>query len=477
MSEFIRTVEQTITDYGMFEPQDSVLVGVSGGPDSVALLQVLMALAPKFDLRLGIAHLNHGLRRHESDSDAQFVAALAAQFDLPFYTQKVDASQFQSDSKLSLEEAARRLRYTFYGETASRHGFDKIALGHHGDDNAELILMNLFRGSGPLGLAGIPPKRNEKIVRPLMRLKRSDIIEFLEANGLRYVSDTSNLDPKYLRNRIRHHLIPLLQTSYNPKIIETLNRLASIVSLEEKWMDEIIQPIFTAAVLFEQEDTLGISVPKLSAIHPAALRRILRKAIAKIKGNLRRITYVHIDSVMRLLEKEPGKGSLDLPDRIRIRRRESMLFISKETRALRDPNLKARPDEPLAFEYRISRPDTVLLQEINAQITFSEIKAAELPDFRQAGHQTAFFDMKRLSFPLIIRNFRPGDRFTPLGMRGTQKVKTFFINQKVPKDQRSKCPILLSQGKIIWVAGYRIDESVKVTPATEKVLRVELLLA
>ena len=477
MSKLLRIVEQTITDYEMFEPKDSVLVGVSGGPDSVALLQALITLTPKFDLRLGVAHLNHSLRLQESDNDARFVASLADKFDLPFYIQKVDVRKFQIDNKLSPEEAARRLRYNFYWETASKNGFNKIALGHHCDDNAELILMNLFRGSGPLGIAGIPPKRDEQIVRPLIRLKRSDIIEFLESKELKYVSDRSNLDPKYLRNRIRHHLIPLLQTSYNPKIIETLNRLASIISLEEKWLDDIIQPVFNTAVLTEQENNLGLSVPKLDGIHPAALRRVMRKAIQKIKGNLRRITYVHIDSATRLLEKEPGNWSLDLPDRVRIRRRESVLFISKETKALRDLKLKSGPDEPLAFEYHITQPETIFVKEINAKIKFSEIRAAALPDFRRAGHQTGFFDMNRLSFPLVIRSFRPGDRFTPLGMRGTQKVKKFFINQKVPKDQRSKCPILLSQGKIIWVAGYRIDESVKVMPSTDKVLRVELLLA
>jgi len=477
MSKFIRTVEQTITDYKMFEPKDSVLVGVSGGPDSVALLQALITLTPKFDFRLGVAHLNHSLRLQESENDARFVASLAGKFDLPFYIQKVDVRKFQIDNKLSLAEAARQLRYNFYWETASKNDFNKIALGHHCDDNAELILMNLLRGSGPLGIAGIPPKRDDMIVRPLIRLKRSDIIEFLESKAIKYVSDRSNLDPKYLRNRIRHHLIPLLQTSYNPKIIETLNRLASILSLEEKWVDDIIQPIFNTAVLTEQENKLGLSVLKLDGVHPAALRRVLRQAIQKIKGNLRRITYVHIDSATRLLEKDPGNWSLDLPGRVRIRRQEGVLFISKEAQALRDLKLEPSPDEPIAFEYHITQSETIFVKEINAKIQFSEMRAAALPDFSRAGHQTGFFDMNKLSFPLVIRNFRPGDRFTPLGMHGTQKVKKFFINQKVPKDQRSKCPILLSQGKIIWIAGYRIAESVKVMPSTDKVLRVELLLA
>jgi len=476
-NKLLQTVEQTIAAYGMFEPKDSVLVGVSGGPDSVALLHALITLAPKLALQLAVAHLNHGLRFQDSDNDQKFVAAMANELDLPIYTQKVDVRKFQKKNKLSREQAARRLRYNFYMETASKNRFDKIATGHHYDDNAELILMNLLRGSGPLGISGIPPKRDEKIVRPLIRLKRNDIIEFLNSKGIRYVSDRSNLDPKYLRNRIRHHLIPLLETAYNPKVIETLNRLASITRLEEEWIDDVIQPVFSSAVSARQEKKLVLSVSELERIHPAALRRVIRKAIETVKGDLKHITYVHIDSIVRLLEKEPANWSLDLPDRVRVRRREGSIFISKEKKALRDLNPKSSPDETPVFEYRITKPGSVFITEINAKMKFSEIRVEKLPDFSRTGHGPGFFDMDRISFPLTIRNFRPGDRFTPLGMTGTQKLKKVFINQKVPENQRAKCPILLSRGKIIWVAGYRIGESVKVRPSTVNVLKVELLLA
>lgn len=476
-NKLLRIVEQTVTAYGMFEPHDAVLVGVSGGPDSVALLHALVTLASRFSLKLGVAHLNHSLRLQDSDDDAKFVESLAGEYDLPFYLHKADVRKYQLENRLSLEEAARRIRYAFFMDVAASNRFDKIALGHHCDDNAELVLMNLFRGSGPLGIAGIPPVRNGKIVRPFIKLRRTDIIEYLKVKKLKYVFDRSNLDQRHLRNRVRHHLIPLLETSYNPKIIATLNRLASIISSEEEWMDAAVKPLFHAAVLNATKNTISLAVSGLDGLPIAALRRIIRQAIAKIKGDLRRITFAHIDAVVRLLENRRAYGNLDLPDQVRVRRRKDLLLISKEKKALRDLYLKSAVDETPAYEYMLEKPGTVFITEIDAQLKLSEIRSGDRPDFSRTGQQAGFFDMDRLSFPLIIRNFRPGDRFKPLGMTGTQKLKDFFVNQKVPRSQRAQCPILICREKIIWVVGHRIDESVKVIPSTGTILKGELILA
>jgi len=476
-NKLLRTAEKTVSTYGMLKPKDSVLVGVSGGPDSIALLHVLLTLASRFSLRLGVAHLNHSLRQKDSDKDAEFVASLAGKFDLPCYVHKENVRKYQIENKLSLEEAARRVRYTFFNSVSETNRFNKIALGHHCDDNAELILMNLFRGSGPQGISGIPPVRDGKIIRPLINLKRSEIIDYLEAKGLKYVSDTSNWETKYLRNRIRLHLIPLLKESYNPKIIETLNRLAAIIGSEEEWIEDIIHPLFEKTALSMQDDIVSFSVPRLKEINIAAQRRIIRKAIARIKGNLRRITFSHIDSVINLLESRPAYKNLDFPDRIRIQRNRETLIFSKEKKALRDLNVKSGQAEKIAFEYKIAKPEPIFIKEIGAHMKFSEMDIENLFDFRRTGQHAGFFDKDALSFPLVLRNFQPGDRFKPLGMAGTQKVKKFFINKKVPKTERTRCPILLSQGKIVWVIGHRIDESVKVTPSTRNVLKMELFLA
>ena len=476
-NKLLRTVEQTVTTYGMLKPGDSVLVGVSGGPDSVALFHLLLTLVSRFSLRLGVAHLNHCLRQNDSDKDAEFVASLAGGFDIPCYIHKANVRKYQIENKLSLEEAARRVRHTFLNKVAEKNRFNKIALGHHFDDNAELVLMNLFRGSGPLGISGIPPVRDGKIIRPLIQSNRSEIIAFLDQNGLKYISDASNRDTRFLRNRIRHDLIPLLKTSYNPKISQSLNRLASIIRSEEEWIEDVIHPLFEKAAINIQDGRIALSVSILNQIHVAAQRRIIRKAISKIKGNLKRIGLTHIDSAIDLVESGPVYGNIDLPDRIRIQRKGDVLVFSREKNRLRNADVTSGRAEMFAFEYRIEKPESIFIKEINAHIKFTEMGIENLTDLCRTGQNTGFFDRDALSFPLVLRNFRHGDRFMPLGMTGTQKIKKFFIDKKIPRKERMKCPILLCRGKIIWVTGYRIDESVKVKPTTKNVLKVELSLA
>lgn len=461
----------------MLKPKDSVVIGVSGGPDSVALLHILLAFTPRWSLRLGIAHLNHSLRKMDSDRDARFVESLAHQFGLPCYIQKKNICDYQTKNRLSLEEAARSVRYKFLNTIAQTHGFDRIALGHHSGDNAELVLMNLFRGSGTRGLSGIPPVRDYKIIRPLIQVSRFELIDFLTQNNLKYVSDASNTDTRYLRNRVRHHLIPLLKRDYNPKISGTLNRLASIIRSEEEWLEDVVAPFFESAVLHVTKDQISLSIPMVNRYHPALQRRIIRMAIEKIKGNLRRIRFVNIVSAMGLLGNGPAFANIDLPDGIRIQKNRNTLNIFREKNALWDPRLKPDPSGTLTFEYKIERLDSVFIKEIEAHIRFTEMGVENIPDDRCAGQFTIFFDKDTLRFPMILRNFRPGDAFKPLGAGGTQKLKKYFIDKKVPRNERVRCPILLSGGKIIWVAGHRMDESVKVRPSTRNVLKVELLLA
>ena len=477
MSKFLQTVEETIITYGMLKPKDSVVIGVSGGPDSVALLYSLFLIAPRYSLKLGVAHLNHCLRQNDSDKDAQFVEVLAKKHDLPCYTHKEDVRKYRIENKLSLEEAGRRVRYSFLNNVADTMQYNKIAVGHHSDDNAELILMNLFRGSGKQGLSGIPPVRDRKIIRPLIKLSRSEIMEFIVQNKLEYISDASNTDTKYFRNRVRNDLIPLLKTAYNPKISETLNRLSSIIRSEEEWIDDVVHPFFEKAVLDVQENYIILSVTMLNQYHPALQRRIIRMTIEEIKGDLRRIRFVNINSVIGLLSKSSAYGKADLPDRIRVQRDQDALYVFKEKRKLRDISKKFNQSETFTFEYQVEKPDSVSIREIGATIKFTEMPMEKVSDYRYTGQHISFFDKKSVSFPMVVRNFRPGDTFRPLGAGGTQKLKKFFIDKKVPRSERIRCPLLLSRGKIIWVVGHRIDESVKLMPSTKNVLKVELLLA
>ena len=481
-NRFLETVEKTIRRYRMFHNGDFVLVGVSGGPDSVALLHVLMTLAPKWSIRLAVAHLNHGLRGEESKRDADFTAALADTHGLPFHSTKMDANEFRKHNRLSLEDAGRRLRYDFYEEVAETHGYQKIALGHNADDSAENVLMFLLRGSGPLGVSGIAPVRDDKFVRPLIETTRAEIMAFLTGNGFKYVSDSTNRDMRYLRNKIRHKLIPHLKATYNPRIIETLNRMSKILQEEEAWFDETIQPIIKDAVLASGKNRVSLSIPKLNNHHTAVQRRLLRHAIENVKGDLRKITYAHIEKMIALCSSGPKSGRLDFPDQIRIDRDDAVLSVSKHTIPLRQLNSSKRSGAAHIFTYEIPepekrRPQVLWIDELGGHLKLTEISTKKLPSDWNAGQNVAFFDMNKIHFPLTIRNIEPGDRFSPLGMKGTQKIKDFFINNKVPIAERIKCAVMVSEGKIVWVMGYRIDDSVKVTPLAQKLLKAEVLLA
>lgn len=476
-----RSVEAAITEFDMLQAKDSVLVGVSGGPDSVALVHILRELSPALSLRLGIAHLNHGLRGQDADNDADFVSSLADKLDLPFHIKKEDIRAYANKEKLSLEEAARHVRYAFFDEIAFKHRYNKIALGHQADDNAESILMFIIKGTGPAGMAGIAPVREGRIIRPLIRLTRRQIMRYLDAKRLPHVTDSSNLDPNFLRNRIRNHLIPVLQSAYNPGIIQTLNRFGEIFRSEQEWLRNLLGPVFESVVMHAEKDSARLSLKGLRGLHEAARRRVIRKAIAAVKGDLRRISFAHVASATRLVRADCEGRSLDFPDRIRIQKIGDALVITKEETALRRIDPRACRPQPGALRYHIGEPgdapETLHIEKAGLRLRLTVMAAENLPELHKTGQRVAFFDMNKLQFPLVLRNFQPGDRFTPLGVRGSQKVKKFFIDHKVPADQRHRCSILLSGDTIAWVVGHRIGEQFRIEPATRRILRVELQLA
>ena len=475
--KILHTVRHTITEHRMYTRGDAVIVAVSGGPDSVALAHVMLTLAAEYSLRPAIAHLNHGLRGADSERDAEFVISLARQLDMPIYTEKKDVLAFQRSRRLSLEEAGRRLRYDFFEAVSSKYGFNKIALGHHSDDNAELVLINLLRGSGPLGLSGIAPVREGKIVRPLIRLRRADIIKYLAEKKLPFVTDASNTDPAFIRNKIRHHLIPELQTAYNPRIIETINRLGEIMRAENQWFDDALEPVLKQCVSFRTDQKISLALHDFNQLPKAVKRRVIRKAIRGVKNDLRRITLLHVDAILSLIEKDRVSGRLNLPDGILVTRNTAEVTIEKKSNVGKQKDCSKLQTFSTDYRYPISAAGTVRIKEADVSINLCEIDAQDLPDIKETEANVAFFDLDRLLFPLLVRNLRPGDRFSPLGVDGTQKVKKYFINHKIPTAQRRICPLLLSSGNIIWIAGHRIDNAVKVSPQTRRVLKAELLLA
>ncbi len=472
--DFVNTVRRTIAAHRMFSAGERVLAAVSGGADSVALLQVLRLLAPELDLHLAAAHLNHGLRP-EAGRDADFVRRLAADLGIVCYIGSRDVQALHRQESLSLEEAGRRARYAFLEDVARRYGFTRIALGHQMDDNAELVLMVLLRGSGPLGLSGIPPVREGRFVRPLIRVTRPEIRAFLDALGCDFVTDDSNLDSRFVRNRIRHRLLPLLKTAFNPRVVEALNRTLQILADEDDWARRRAAALFKKVAVDTGDDGVILAAEPLRCLHVAARRRVVRMAIAKVRGHLRRIDFAHVRKVLEFIEHSPAGARLHLPAGLTVEQRgETLVFTWCASGGGRPrQEMGGVPD----FSYRLEGFGRLRIPETGAMLCFSPLAVEEVPAGYGTGQCVAFFDMDRVKFPLTIRNIRAGDRFVPLGMHGSKKVARYFIDCKIPAGRRRRIPLVISGGRIVWVAGHRIDERARLGPRSRGAVRGELVLA
>lgn len=466
----LKRVAETIERHKMLIQGDKVLIGVSGGADSVALLHLLVALRPVMDLQLAVAHLNHGLRSDASDREADFVEALSNKLGLSFHCARIEVDPHQG----SLEDRARRARYRFYRRLLHKYGYNKLALGHQADDNAESVLMHLLRGSGIRGLSGIPPKRGGVIVRPLIETSRSDIKAYLKSCGIAHVEDTSNDDIRFRRNRIRHQLIPLLQRDFNPNILITLNRLAGLCRDEQTWLNTMLQPLLESTLIDSGSECLELRADSLLDAPPAAQRRLIRMALRRWMGDLKRMGLDHIEAAVDLLHNHSPGSRLSLPRRIVAQRTINGLRFSKSGK---------RDDDACGvlsgFHYTIPlSPEQGLILQVPEAGCRLHVTIAHSPDLdmqKKAGKNAVWFDMDALEFPLTVRNHEPGDRLAPFGMQGTQKVKKVFIDRKIPRNRRNRIPIVAQNDAILWIAGIRRSSAAPVTGTTQRVMKIELV--
>jgi tRNA(Ile)-lysidine synthase len=471
-SPVLQCAVQTIRRHAMLAAGDQVLVAVSGGADSTALLHILLALAPTFDIDLAVAHLNHGLRGDAADADARFVLEMCQQLGLRFHGGRIGLDSRRG----SLEERGRRERYAFLNDLARSHGYDKIALGHHMDDNAEAVLMHLLRGSGIRGLGGIPPKRGAKIIRPLIDQRHEALIAFLNDNGIAYVQDDSNNDLKFRRNRIRHRLIPLLQADYNRHAVQVLHRTAGLCREEEAWLQAHLAPLLDEAIIRMDPQCLQMRIDTLAGAPLAVQRRLIRDGLRRWQGSLKRFSALHIDRLIGLLSAEAEGKQLCLPNRVGAKREPQCLRF-----ALRQGRGGLSPGRPPGFAYEIplqtddANPYILEIPEAGCRLLFSLQKDRHQAADDAADADTAWFDADRLAFPLTIRNFIPGDRMIPWGMQGHQKIKKIFTDRKIPQGQRGRIPLLVSAGTIVWVAGVRRGASAAIDRPTRRTLQVRLV--
>lgn len=343
--KFTDQVLDTIREHDMIAHGHSILIGVSGGPDSMALTRVLTGLKKELGIRIGLAHLNHMLRGSHALADETFVREFAREHNLDLVVEAKNILELAKRRRLCVEEAGRNARYDFFTRVAHENGFHRIALGHHRDDSVEQVLMNLVRGTGPTGLRGIPPVRQGKFIRPLIRMPRADIMAFLYEINQGYRIDGSNEDTSYLRNRIRHRLIPFLEKEFNPDIKAGIERLSDIIGREDELLDRMAQTALDKATAQMEKTRIDLSIPEINKLDRALGARVIRRALLSIKQNLRRISNTHIRDILYFAGKKGESGkSLDLPGQIRVYRQRNLLCLKKEETALRTlgRHLKAR---------------------------------------------------------------------------------------------------------------------------------------
>jgi tRNA(Ile)-lysidine synthase len=461
MDPLLRRVQQTVQDYHMFEHGHILLVAVSGGPDSMALLHALYQLREPFALQLIIAHLNHQMRRGTLQ-DVRFVNAAAHDLGIPCITESLDVPAYGRRHKLSPEDAARRVRYAFLQSTAKDVAAQHIALGHTADDQAETVLFRLLRGSGLRGLCGIPPVRRP-IIRPLIQVQRRDIMVYLRTHGIPFREDPSNRQRRYARNRIRLALLPQLQRSYNPRLVQTLCATAQLLAADEAALQESAGEQFSVARIPAPPDQVHLRTAVLMSLSPALQRRVLRQALAEAVGSLQGFTRTHLAHMVALLRTEAGTRWLTLPGGTVVERRYDVLIIYRRT-----PPAAVRIAQPIAV------PGLCEVEALGVAIKSDIIQGGTTVSSLPAG-DIAWLDAEKVGRDLCIRTRSPGDRFQPLGSPYAKKLKAFLIDAKVPRMERDRLPLITTRAGIAWVAGVRPAEWAKVTPMTRVVLRLQLI--
>jgi tRNA(Ile)-lysidine synthase len=472
----LKQIRKTIEANSMLERGDHVVVAVSGGPDSVALLRVLALLKDEFQLSLTAAHLNHCLRKEEADRDEAFVRRLTAAMGIACICKRKDIRALQEGKGQSLEEIGREERYRFLHETREQCGAAKIAVGHHCDDQAETVLHHLLRGSGTAGLRGMLPVRDGRIIRPLLDVGRAEIIEFLRREGIAFMTDSTNRSPLFLRNRIRNELIPELIAHYNPQLISALCQTAGIIRREDDYLTGVVLQIAAQWGIARGCGEVALHLPDFLALHEAIQGRMIKWLLEGMAPWRNGIGYRHIEAALVLARRSGSRCvSADLPFRICVECEGEFLRIRKEEER-RARNRDRERKAPLQFEYRVEVPATIHLAEIDRTIRLEWVERP-LPGEMMNRPEIAFMDYECMTLPLILRNMRPGDRVQPLGTGGTKRLKDYFIDRKIAAQSRNEIPLLVDAGSIVWIAGQRISERVRVTGKTEKVLRAEVLVS
>ena len=440
-----------IKKYDLVEKNDTIIIGASGGPDSQFLIYLFNQIKEEYNLNIILAHLNH-LHRKEASFDENLVKETGQKLGMKAEVKRASMDDFAKANKISAEDAGRRLRYDFFNQLANGNKNSKIAIAHNMDDQAETMLFRMIRGTGLDGLAAMDYK-NGRIIRPILSFKKSEILSYLEENNIDYAIDVTNLENDYTRNYIRNEIFPSLE-QINSNVKSNFFNLSDLVKNDLEIIDEIIEDIYKSIALSEADTYIKFDIKEFENLSYNKKARLIRKAIFKLKGEIKDFSRENIDEFIALFGLNTGKKVI-----------KDDIAFSKNYRSY-----------DLELVTKEQKFNDILSLDLGQEIYFNgiKIKASIALKKDSKDKNIGYFDLDEISFPLTVRTRRNGDRFKPLGMNHSKKLKDFFIDQKIDKNIRDEVPIILSNDEIIWLAGHRISEDYKVSNQTKNILKIEV---
>lgn len=457
--DLIQSMLSTISRFEMIRSGDRVLVAVSGGPDSVALLHALWSIQDQTGIKLHVAHLNHSFRAEESDRDAEYVRELSSRLGVSCTVEKIDVPTVQRSLRVSPEEAARLVRYEFLERAADSVGADRIAIGHTSDDQVETVLLNLLRGTGVDGLAGMPPVRGQ-IVRPFIETSRAEVERYVAEQDLRPMVDSTNLQPRYTRNKIRLDLLPKLRDEYNPDIDSAILRVSELARADTAYLYVEARDALQSSTVERAEDSLTLDSASLLEYPLAVRRRVVREAVREARGGLTDLGFLHTEEILRML-RTGVPFEYELP---------GGTFVTGNARHLK--LMAARPVESIVtFDVELPVPGRAEVAEIDLLVE-STITTERLDPVQPRSGMQAMLDFASIVGTLRVRNWRPGDRIRPFGMAGHKKLQDVFVDAKIPRAVRHRIPLIADDEKVVWVPGLVLSESARVTDRTRAYVRI-----
>ena len=472
-----------IREHRMLQAHDRVVAGVSGGADSVCLLFLLLEWQKICPIDIAVVHVNHGIRA-EAGEDARYVEQLCEAGGISFFLTRADVRDRAAREKISEEEAGRRTRYEAFEQAAKDWGATKIAVAHNSNDRSETQLFHLFRGSGIRGLASILPVR-DNIIRPILCLERGEIEDFLTQQGISYCKDATNDEDDYTRNRIRHHILPYAEQNIAQGCVAHMNQTAELLAETEEYLE--LQTNAAAGQCIRREgdeaSTVHIGVEPFLALHPVIRKRLLYEEVKKLSPGQKDITYQHIAELLTLFTRE-GNRTICLPFGIRGRRQYEQVLLTIQT--IQTTNAADSGMQTAATPLWQQNPEMVPGQTktVECALGILEYSVWEAPGGHEKNQEvptnqyTKWFDYDKIKKCPMIRTRQTGDYLTIADGRGgmiRKSLKSYFVDQKIPREERDRLPILAEDDHVLWVVGYRISEYYKVTENTKRILKVQLI--